>query len=146
MWPPASRPFGNHRIGAATLHASSQSARRHHGNDFRPCLFPLLYVLARASRAGRYDVDAKFREHIGHFVRLRVHEHDIRSDRIVRHGTGNAHLFFNPGDTCPAARDDPQPASRRNSSGKPAVGNAGHGSLDDGVLDAEQLGNTRIHI
>ena len=138
--------LGNHRVGAHALHARSERRRRHHGNHLYASLFPGCHEIRRAARARGNHVDAQLGEQLRHLGRLRIHEHDVCTEGSVASDfAGNAHLFFDPREWRAATGDNAQAARRRHRTGEFAVGDAGHGALDDGHANAQKICYAGVH-
>ena len=138
--------LSHHRVSAHALHARGERRRRHHRHHLDAGFFPRRHEVRGAARTCGNHVDVQLGEQLGHLGRLRVHEHDVRADGSVAGDfASDVHLLFNPFERRAAAGDDAQAARRRHHAGEFAVGDAGHGALDDGHANAQKFCYAGVH-
>ena len=132
MWPPDSPP--------------GEGDRRHDRDDLDAGRFPGFHILAGVAGAGGDDLNPLLDDDFGEVVGVGAHEHDVYAEGLVRQGLGLADLLPDHFRRGGAARDEADAARIGDGCGQGGFGDPRHAALEDGVLDAEQIGNSGFHI
>ena len=75
--------FCNDCICAAHLHQTCLCNRSDNRNYLNASFLPHAHVFAWNTGAGRYDLDAFFHNYLCHVIRIRAHQHDIDTKRLL---------------------------------------------------------------
>ena len=128
--------LGNDGVDAQRLQMLCQHGGRHYGNDLDAGGFPHGNILAGVARAGGDHLHALFHHDLGKLVGLRVHQHDVHAEGLVRQLLAAADVLTQGVGVHAACADDAQRTCVGAGSGKLAGGDVGHAALDDGVFCA----------
>ena len=144
--PAAFGALGNNGIGAQALHAFGERGGSHDGDDLDTGLFPHAHIVGGAASAGGDHIDFQIDEQLGKLGGVGVHEHDVGADGFVGDLAGSRNLLLHPFQRRAAAGDDAQAAGGADGASQAGIGDARHGTLYDGLLNAQKLSDTGIHI
>ena len=138
--------FSHNSVCPTALHTSSQSSRSHNRNDLASCLFPHIDVVSRIAGARGYHTNLHLCGKLSELRSLRVHQHNVQAERLVRKTASFFNLLADPRNGSRSAGNDSQAACFAYGGGKFRIGDPCHTTLDDGLFNAQQLGNTCLHI
>ena len=144
--PAAFGAFRNHGVGAKALHAARQGGGGNHGDYLDASFFPHVHVVCRATRTGGNHVDFQVDKQLCQFSCVRIHEHNVSAKRLVGDLARRAHLLLHPFKGCATTGNDAQAARCAHRARQAGVGDARHGTLDNGHVNAQQFRDTCIHV
>ena len=143
---PARLPaFGDDGIGAALLHSPRERRRGNDRNDLDAGILPRRHVGCGASRSRRDRLHALVYGELGQVVGMRAHEHDVEREWPVCSRLRLVYLTGHDIGACTSPGQYAKAASIADGRGKRCIGNPCHRALEDGVLDAEKLGDASPH-
>ena len=128
--------FGDHGVNAQRLQMLCQNGGGDHGDHLDAGGFPCGHIFARIACAGGDHLHALFHHDLCKFIGLRVHQHDVHAEGLVRQLLAAADVLTQGVGVHAACADDAQRTCVGAGSGKLAGGDVGHAALDDGVFCA----------
>jgi hypothetical protein len=139
-----------HRIAADALGLERVANRRALVNDLHARLLQRLHERLRAAAGGLDDLHAAVDDDAHVLVVRRRHEHrqnrEIHAEGLVGHLVAARDLLLEIGRRrLREAGDDAEPAGVGDGRGHLGVADVMHAALNDGVLDAEKLGDAGLH-
>ena len=137
--------LGNHGIRSGTLHHFCHGHAGHHGNHSHPGSFPSGHVLARIPRAGGHCFHALLGHHPGDGVRLRVHQHDVHAEGLIRHGPALPYLLPDELRWSRPRADDAKAARLGHRGGQTALRYPCHAPLDQGIFRSQKFRYPSLH-
>ena len=138
--------LSHNSVGPTALHASSQGRRSHHRNNLASCLFPHIDVVSGITSTCGYYTNLHLCGKLSELRSLRVHQHNVQAERLIRKTASFFDLLADPRNGSRSAGNDSQAACFAYGGCKFRIGNPCHTTLDDGLFNTQQLGNTCLHI
>ncbi len=129
--------LGHNGVRTAALHALGKGGGSHHGDNRDACFLPHVHVIARVAGARGNHGNLHLGSELGQFRGLRVHQHDVQAEGLVRQLPGQLDLGADPFHRGGPAGDDAQSAGFANRSRQLGIGNPCHAPLDNRLLNTQ---------
>ena len=133
------RSLGNDRICARTHETLCKGNGRGHRNHLNASRLPFVHINARISGACRDDLHAGARDDISHRLRVRIHQHEIDTERLVRQALRLLYVLLETLRVHAAGADDPESSRIRARGCEFTRRNIGHAALNNRIACADQF-------
>ena len=134
---PRLHSFRNYRICSGSFHQLRHRHTCHNRDYLHTGCFPHLHIFCRVTGTGGYHLHAFLCDNLRHFIRIRIHKHNIHTKRFVSQLLGLLNLLSNHFRRCTCRSDDSQSPGIRYCCRQVILRNPSHSPLNDWVFNSQ---------